>query len=933
MPRTTRHAALSCIAAALALAATPWLHAQESELEPEGESEVEVLEDVEVIAAPPRVVTPLPGVQLDEGQLTTNVQQATGEDIRDAKAVNTTDFLNEQFQSITVSNNTGNPFQQDIVFRGFSASPLIATPQGLSVYLDGARINEPFGDVINWDLIPLNAIDGMVLMPGSNPLFGLNTLGGALSLTTKSGFTWPGIEATALAGSWGRRQYQFTAGASEGPAAAFLAVNQLREDGWRDDSPSALDQVFGRVDLEGRWGQLTFSGLHADTELIGNGQVPYEDYVVRPESVYTSPDGVDNQVTQIWLAGRGDISDELSASGMAYHRDSTQQSISGDFWDQWNAATSGRVDACDPNGLDGVPDGVRGDNTLADGANAFDGPGIPGCIPNGVLGRGYTEQDGSGLTLQLNWATERNQLVVGATYDRSQVFFEQTEQLGDISATREIVVNPDRPYPYDADDLVAFEAFDDLVGFLEELFPDDPATVQLFIDAFCGEDPTLCVDGVPRGAPSNRVGDLFAAAESPILRNRLNGENDTWAVFFFDVFALRPTLNLSLGARYSRTKVSNNVVADRPIPLYQYTPALVDRREERCGVEDGDPLARFQCTSESFVYKAFNPAGGLSWQAAPDLNLFANVSRGSRTPSAIELACARDKEEVDPDIFQGCTIPTALTNDPFLPQVRSTTYEFGGRGSVDWLFDWNAAAFQTDLEDDILFVSLGIGNRGVFDTFGQTRRRGVEFGLEGQYERTRWYLNYSFVDATFESPATVINLSNSTSRKVQGELNEFDIEPGDRIPGIPQHSLRASVSHDVTPRLTMAVTAIAQSSSFVRGNENNEHRPGGTDADDSPRPRARRYVGEGEIDGFVLFNLDAEYSLTTALSMFLQVDNVFDADYVTAGQLGLNSFTPSRFGIRDASGFNFNSNDWTHSQFVGPGAPRAIWVGLRLSLY
>ena len=84
----------------------------------------------------------------------------------------------------------GNPFQPDVNYRGYTASPLLGTPQGLSVYMDGVRLNQPFGDVVSWDLIPRLAIcHRSPLMPGSNPLFGLNTLGGALAMQTKDGRT------------------------------------------------------------------------------------------------------------------------------------------------------------------------------------------------------------------------------------------------------------------------------------------------------------------------------------------------------------------------------------------------------------------------------------------------------------------------------------------------------------------------------------------------------------------------------------------------------------------------------------------------------------------------------------------------------------------------------------------------------------------------
>jgi len=120
----------------------------------------------------------------------------------------------------------------------------------------------------------------------------------------------------------------------------------------------------------------------------------------------------------------------------------------------------------------------------------------------------------------------------------------------------------------------------------------------------------------------------------------------------------------------------------------------------------------------------------------------------------------------------------------------------------------------------------------------------------------------------------------------------------------------------------------------VRGNENNAHQPGGTDNSPAKPQRFRDYVGEGRVEGFAIVNLEASYAITPSVSAFLQVDNLLDKAFVNTGQLNRNAF-PSifpndpAFGVRDPSGFSNNSNDWTHSRFVGPGAPRALWIGLR----
>src|SRR6185503_8453192 len=133
---------------------------------------------------------------------------------------------------------------------GFTASPLLGTPQGLSVYMDGVRLNQPFGDVVSWDLIPRSAIGSIALMPGSNPLFGLNTLGGALAIQTKDGLKNPGTSVQMLGGSHGRAALEFESGGSSGQGLNwFVTGNRLHERGWRAASPSDLRQLFAKVGM------------------------------------------------------------------------------------------------------------------------------------------------------------------------------------------------------------------------------------------------------------------------------------------------------------------------------------------------------------------------------------------------------------------------------------------------------------------------------------------------------------------------------------------------------------------------------------------------------------------------------------------------------------------------------------------------------------
>ena len=141
----------------------------------ENKAEALTTEKIEVIST-----TPLQGIGLPLEQVPANVQTIKAKDLEKQKSLSIADHINQNLTGVSVNDTQNNPYQPDVSFRGYAASPLLGTPQGLSIFVDGVRVNEPFGDVVNWDLIPTNSINSISLIPGSNPLFGLNTLGGAL---------------------------------------------------------------------------------------------------------------------------------------------------------------------------------------------------------------------------------------------------------------------------------------------------------------------------------------------------------------------------------------------------------------------------------------------------------------------------------------------------------------------------------------------------------------------------------------------------------------------------------------------------------------------------------------------------------------------------------------------------------------------------------
>ena len=155
-------------------------------------------EAIEVVGA-----TPIPGIGVERDKIPGNIQAATAADLA-RTGIHAGEQLTAGFASVYANEAQTNPFQPDIQFRGFAASPLLGLPQGIAVYQDGVRMNEPFGDTVNWELLPTNAIASVTLMPGSNPLFGLNALGGAVSVQTKTGFSHPGHGVSVFGGSFGR---------------------------------------------------------------------------------------------------------------------------------------------------------------------------------------------------------------------------------------------------------------------------------------------------------------------------------------------------------------------------------------------------------------------------------------------------------------------------------------------------------------------------------------------------------------------------------------------------------------------------------------------------------------------------------------------------------------------------------------------------------
>ena len=1103
---------------------------------PKEEKQALQLEKVEVRAKRAYDIGPLKGLALTKEEIPGNVQSISAKEIKESKAVSLTDLMNSKLQSVNINDYQSNPFQMDVTYRGFTASPQLGTSQGLSVFLDGIRVNEPFGDVVNWDMIPMNALNSLDVFPGSNPLFGLGTLGGAISMKTKSGFDSNEGTVEYLGGSFKRNQFQGSVGGNNGVIAGFAAANIFKEDGWRVNSPSEVNQLFAKGEWRNDSVQLGLSMLYAGNKLVGNGLLPTEMAKQDGSQIFTSPDETKNRLLQFQLNGTWDVSDTFNITGQVYRRKSRRNASTGDVNQNFGGSATRRPVAGEQlaNGVpdfdgDGLPDidinsgnityenlaaklvldeangtylpavlDINGEpeflgidangNVLANSAfSAYDSTSPTGYdISKLVVGTNGNIQANANQSLDASgrpvWA---NNPAPGLT--SAPAFSPEFYQYALRVWERRMLQNFDAPRSDGQifDPQYASYVYKDANGFLFSggsyfVSAVDPATGASLLRPFSGVSPGLAkplglivtdsngtpihrngadcnsgqigqgkCSGYVEGTPTalitqteidqttdgasmqlnwnlekhkfmlgasidaadatyesgqylglfdskrrafrdpSQLGYEFYAADHRIDLNNFAGNSATKSVYFSETWTPVKEWAFTAAGRFNYTNIKNELAINNSLGLlgptafknfYQDTVLCPDTNGngtlelEECPVgsllQFSPELAMGQGVLgkgeiEKFTYRSFNPSLGATWQPTETLNLYGNWNRGARTPSVIELGCAFDDTPVynqDPVtgelIFVGprslaerrfCSLPSTLSGDPYLKQVRSETIEFGGRGNLTPSIQWNATAYQTDLTDDIYFVSF-TADRSFFQNIGDTRRRGIELGLQGRADNWGFRVNYSLTDATFQERFMMASPNNSSAGNVSGRGNGYEqitVSPGNRIPGVPLHNLNATVSYDITPDWTVSLTGILHSESFVRGNENNKHQAGtansrylsctaptvidgieyGNDTC-STRIDSPNFRYPGKVPGYAVWNLKTSYKLTKNLTAGLMVNNLFDREYYSAGRLGINPFSPSINGAIGPGGFNYNSNDWMASTFLAPGAPRSAFFTL-----
>lgn len=380
-------------------------------------------------------ITPTHGAGIDRDRVPANVQTATGADLRDSQAPDLTTFMNRRLGSVHLNEAQNNPLQPDLQYRGFTASPLLGLPQGLSVYQNGVRINEPFGDTVNWALIPESAIASLNLIPGSNPLFGLNTLGGALSLRTRTGRTDPGTSGKVSYGSFERLQAQAQSGGTLGEFDYFVTGEYFDEDGWRDFSPSEAFSGFGSFGWQDARNSLRLNLTGADTDLIGNGAVPEQLLEQDRDAIFTRPDQTENSLFMANLEASRQLADGLVLDSNAYFRRSNIDTLNGDDSD---------FEACEePANAGLLCEEEEGEEEEVVEDAGGDPVGASDAVEGGTVNTSQTQQRAFGGSLQLS--LERallgrpNRLVLGGSVDAAEVEFDSRTELASLDRTRRAV--------------------------------------------------------------------------------------------------------------------------------------------------------------------------------------------------------------------------------------------------------------------------------------------------------------------------------------------------------------------------------------------------------------------------------------------------------------------------------------------------------------
>ena len=410
--------------------------------------EVLVTPEVNIIS-----ISPVQGAGIELDRVPSNIQIINQNELSDKKNFSVVESLNNKAAGISISNLNSSPMQNDINFRGYVAGPLLGTAQALAIYQNGMRVNESFGEVVQWDLVPDFAIQNMQLFPGGDPVFGQNAIGGALSLQMKNGFDFVGMNSQLSGGSFKRTNEIIEFGKSFNDFAVYVGANFNYESGYRDHSESYLETLYTDLRYRNDNSEFFVNMGQAYTDLNGNGAAPVTllDLEGR-DAVYTHPDNTHNKNYYINMGGNHFFNDMLSFQGNLYFRHMERRNYNGDEFEGKDCGDT----FLGGNGTNnGLLCGEFESAAAGDGVKIFDVSGNDISYTNlgleyesdgnevesiGAINRSNTKTNAFGFsaqsTLDKNVYDKNNTLITGLTYDFSSNSFGSSTELAKIMSGR-----------------------------------------------------------------------------------------------------------------------------------------------------------------------------------------------------------------------------------------------------------------------------------------------------------------------------------------------------------------------------------------------------------------------------------------------------------------------------------------------------------------
>ena len=370
------------------------------------------------------LMSPVSGSAIAIGKYPGAVGRGSASDIERTGDTYAPQVLQQTVPGVILEDAQGNAFQQSLQFRGFDSSPVNGVPQGLAVYQNGVRINEAFGDIVNWDFLPDNAIDGMTII-GANPVFGLNALGGAVTILMRDGFNYQGAELDVRGGSFGRYQGALTLGANSGAWGGFLALEGIHDSGYRNFSPARVRRMYTDVGAKGDNTEFHVNFTGANNYLGVTAAAPIELLDLGWSNTFTSPQTSINEMAMVSGNGSVKATDTLMFSGVAYYRWFRQRHLDGNLIDAMDCAAPSAGLLCieDDDPAEGLAEDVNGNNFPFDPSIAY-----------GSLDRTKQNAGSYGAALQGVEKTPvaglPNQFLLGASFDHGNVPYESSSELG-----------------------------------------------------------------------------------------------------------------------------------------------------------------------------------------------------------------------------------------------------------------------------------------------------------------------------------------------------------------------------------------------------------------------------------------------------------------------------------------------------------------------